>query len=114
MAGGTGTPPPPPPPVAVDATVSDWSAWTGGAWGVCSLVSGQPIQTRTETHTRTVLTAAQNGGTTPALSETRVASQACTLPPVGIVLPSGTIVIVPPGAALPAGTTTAGTAGKVN
>jgi hypothetical protein len=80
MAAGTPPPPPPPPPPPadpVDAVVSDWSAWMGGDWSACS--SG--TQTRTETRTRTVLTPAQNGGATPALSETRTASQVCTVPP---------------------------------
>ncbi|MCC7045062.1 MAG: hypothetical protein IT183_14450 [Acidobacteria bacterium] len=78
---GTGpTPPPPPPPPPadpVDAVVSDWSAWAGGDWSACS----GGTQTRTETRTRTVITPASNGGSTPALSETRTASQACTVTP---------------------------------
>lgn len=65
-------------PVPVDATVSAWSAWTVGAWSTC--VSGS--QTRTETRTRTVITPASNGGITPVLSETRTATQACTMPVV--------------------------------
>lgn len=65
-----------PPPTPVDAVVSAWSDWAGGAWSVCS----NGTQTRTETRTRTVVTPA-NGGATPALSETRTASQPCTVTP---------------------------------
>jgi hypothetical protein len=67
----------PPPPQPVDAVVSEWSAWTPTSeWSPC--VNG--TQSRTEERTRTVLTPASNGGTTPHLSETRTVSQACTVP----------------------------------
>ena len=66
-----------PPPAPVNAVVSEWSAWTGGAWSACT----NNTQTRTETRTRTVITPASNGGTTPPLSETRTVSQPCTPPP---------------------------------
>src|SRR5690606_453889 len=77
----------PPPPV--DAVVSAWGPWTGGTWSDC--VNGS--QSRTETRTRTVITPASNGGSTPTLSETRTATQACTVepppppPPVDAVTP---------------------------
>ena len=61
----------------VDAVMSTWSDWTAGGWSECA--NGQ--QSRTETRTRTVVTAAQYGGATPALSETRTVSQACVPPP---------------------------------
>jgi len=67
----------PPPPAPVDAVVSAWSDWTGGTWSACSAGT----QTRTETRTRTIVTAAANGGSTPALSETRTASQSCVVEP---------------------------------
>ena len=75
---GTGTPPvDPPPPIATDAVVSAWSPWDGGAWSMCAAGA----QTRVETRTRTVVTPATNGGSTPPLSETRTASQPCTVTP---------------------------------
>jgi len=67
----------PPPTTPVDQVVSDWGPWTGGDWSPC--VNG--TQTRTETHTRTEISPASNGGRTFPLSETRTASQACTVPP---------------------------------
>lgn len=71
------TPPPPPPP-PVDCVVSEWSAWSGGEWGACR----NRTQSRTETRTRTVVTPASNGGQAcPALTETRTATQACSLSP---------------------------------
>lgn len=72
-----GTAGPAPTPTPVDAVVSAWGEWTGGAWSACS----GGVQTRVETRTRTVVTPASNGGTTPALSETRTAGQACTVTP---------------------------------
>jgi hypothetical protein len=58
-----------------DAVVSDWSAWTDtSGWSTC--VNG--TQTKTQVRTRTVITAATNGGSTPALSETQTISQSCT------------------------------------
>ncbi|MEQ1726773.1 MAG: hypothetical protein ABL982_00215 [Vicinamibacterales bacterium] len=75
-------------PVPTDAVVSAWSAWTGGAWSTCSASQ----QARTETRTRTVVTPASNGGQTPALSETRTASQTCVMPPV-VVLPRVTLAV---------------------
>ena len=89
-----GTVPPPPPPAPVDAVVSDWSAWSAsGGWSECA--NGQ--QSRTETRSRTVLTPAQNGGSTPPLSETRTVSQACTVapPPPPVILPVITASAVP-------------------
>lgn len=81
---GTSTPPPSP----VDAVVSAWSAWSGGTWSDCA--GGQ--QTRVETRTRTVTTPAHDGGMTPALSETRTASQACTVTPPPVEPPTTTVV----------------------
>jgi hypothetical protein len=76
LTAGVPQPPPPTPPAdPVDAVVSDWSAWTGGDWSACS----GGTHTRSETRTRTVIAPAQNGGSTPALSETRTASQSCTV-----------------------------------
>lgn len=61
----------------VDAVVSDWSAWAPvSEWTACA--NGE--QSRTEQRTRTIVAPAQNGGTTPALSETRTAMQACEAP----------------------------------
>lgn len=68
----------PPPPAPVDCAVSDWSAWSAGAWGQCSAGS----QSRTETRSRTVTTAAANGGAAcPVLTESRTVSQACVVDP---------------------------------
>ncbi|ODS54695.1 MAG: hypothetical protein ABS36_11050 [Acidobacteria bacterium SCN 69-37] len=83
ISGATAPPPTPDPepeptPVPTDAVVSAWSAWTPtGDWSIC-VAPG--VQTRSEERTRTVVTPAANGGDTPALRETRVASQSCTLP----------------------------------
>lgn len=65
----------------VNCVVSAWSAWTGGEWSACTNGS----QTRQETRTRTIVTQPANGGTAcPALTETRAATQACTVePPTG-------------------------------
>lgn len=64
---GTSTP--------IDCVVSDWSAWSTPSWSTC--VGG--TQSRTETRTRTILTAPANGGAAcPSLTESRVVSQACT------------------------------------
>lgn len=72
-----------PAPTPVNCAVSAWSAWGAGAWSTCS--GGQ--QSRTETRTRTVTTQPANGGTAcPALTETRTATQACSLPPTGTAL----------------------------
>lgn len=69
-----------PAPTPVNCAVSAWSAWSAGAWSTCS--GGQ--QSRTETRTRTVTTQPANGGTAcPALTETRTATQACSLPATG-------------------------------
>lgn len=66
-------------PVPVDCAVGAWSEWTGGAWSAC--LAG--TQTRQETRTRSVLTQPANGGAAcPALTETRTASQPCTVVPV--------------------------------
>jgi hypothetical protein len=70
-------PPVEPPQTPVDAVVSAWTLASAGAWSPC--VNGQ--QTRSETWTRTVVTSAQNGGTTPELSEMRTGTQACTVAP---------------------------------
>src|SRR5690606_31297457 len=72
------TAPTDPQPQPVDAVVSDWGPWTPtGDWSVCV----EPgTQTRGEERTRTVVTPAQHGGSTPHLRETRVASRACSLP----------------------------------
>jgi hypothetical protein len=84
--------PPPPPPAPVDAIVSEWSTWTAGAWSTCSAGT----QTTTETRTRTVLQPAQNGGTTPHLSESRPASRSCTVTPTPVDATYGPFELVPP------------------
>jgi len=62
----------------VDATVSAWSTWSPmGDWSIC-VAPG--VQTRSEERTRTIVTPATNGGNTPSLRETRVASQTCVVP----------------------------------
>jgi hypothetical protein len=59
-----------------DAVVSDWSAWAPTSdWSACA----NGTQTRPEQRTRTVITPASNGGATPSLSDTRTATQACTV-----------------------------------
>jgi len=71
------------PPGPVDAVLS-WSAWTGGAWSEC--IAGS--QSRIETQTATIVTPAQNGGVTPALSASRTAIQPCAVaPPPPVVTP---------------------------
>lgn len=73
-----GAPPPPPPPTPTDAVVSTWGPWTAtGAWSACAAGT----QTQAQERTRTVLTPATNGGTTPVLVETRTESQSCTVDP---------------------------------
>lgn len=70
------------PQAPVNCVVSAWSDWTGGTWSACTNGS----QTRQETRTRTIVTQPANGGTAcPALTETRAATQACTVepPPTG-------------------------------
>lgn len=68
----------PPPPAPVDCAVSDWSAWSAGAWGQCSAGS----QSRIETRSRTVTVPAANGGAAcPVLTESRAVSQPCTVDP---------------------------------
>jgi beta-glucanase (GH16 family) len=62
-----GSTPPPPPATPVDAVVSAWSDWQTTT---CT-------ETRVETHTRSVITPAQNGGSTPPLTETRTTTGAC-------------------------------------
>ncbi len=65
-------------PAPVDCQVSAWqlTAWT--EWTACS----NGMQSRTETWTRSIITQPANGGAAcPALSETRTATQACTMPP---------------------------------
>lgn len=65
-------------PQPVNCEVSAWSDWQGGAWSACS--NGQ--QARAETRSRTVTRQAANGGQAcPALTETRTATQPCTVPP---------------------------------
>jgi hypothetical protein len=62
----------------VDCVVSQFSDWTGGAWSQCV----NNTQSRTETRTRTILTQPANGGLAcPALTETRTATQSCTVTP---------------------------------
>ena len=66
-------------PVAVNATVSAWSGWVAtSTWSSC--LNGS--QARVEQRTRTVLTVASNGGTTPTLVETRNVTQTCSTVPV--------------------------------
>jgi hypothetical protein len=70
------------PQAPVNCVVSAWSDWTGGQWSACA----NGTQTRQETHTRTIVTQPANGGTAcPVLTETRTATQACTVepPPTG-------------------------------
>src|SRR5690606_118808 len=77
------TAPTEPQPQPVDAVVSDWGPWTPiGDWSVCvpADAGSGGVQTRGEERTRTVVTPAQHGGSTPHLRETRVASRACSLP----------------------------------
>lgn len=77
------TTPTDPQPQPVDAVVSDWGPWTPiGDWSVCvpADAGSGGVQTRTEERTRTVVTPAQHGGSTPPLRETRVSSRACSLP----------------------------------
>jgi hypothetical protein len=73
---GVVTPPTSPP---VNCVVSDWSAWNSNEpWSICS--AGQ--QSRMETRTRTVLTPPANGGAAcGVLTETRLVTQACIVPP---------------------------------
>jgi hypothetical protein len=78
------------PGAPIDATVSDWSAWSPtGDWSPCL----GSLQQRGEQRERTVVTPASNGGTTPPLVETRTASRACgggrprTGPTVGTAKP---------------------------
>ncbi len=62
----------------VNATVSAWSNWVAtSVWSTC--LNGS--QTRNEERTRTVLSLATNGGTTPTLKESRTVSQACNIIP---------------------------------
>src|SRR5690606_12295228 len=70
-------------PTPVDAVVSGWGPWTPtGDWSVCvpADVGSGGVQTRTEERTRTVITPARNGGSTPALRETRIVTRSCALP----------------------------------
>ncbi len=72
----TPIPTPAPTPSPVTATVSAWSGWVAvSTWSTCSNSS----QSRTEQRTRTVVTPASNGGTTPTLTELRTITQTCTL-----------------------------------
>jgi hypothetical protein len=74
-------PNPPLPPVACG--VSAWSDWSAGSWSAC--LAGQ--RARTETRSRTVTTPASNGGAAcPALTETRVAVEACTTPGAAVLI----------------------------
>ena len=60
--------------VPVDAVVGPWTDWTPtSAWSPCAA----GLQTRTAQRTRAVVTPAQDGGTTPALSETRTVLKGC-------------------------------------
>lgn len=72
---GTVTPPPP-----VDCVVSDWSAWIATSeWAPTVCTTG--TQTRNEKRTRTIVTQPANGGAAcPALEETRIVTQTCTVP----------------------------------
>lgn len=66
-------------PTPVDCVVSAWSAWTSTEqWSACDKGSQQ----RNEQRVRTIVTPASNGGAAcGALSESRVAIQACTVTP---------------------------------
>jgi hypothetical protein len=71
-----------PGPTPVNCVVSAWSEWTGGTWSACT----NGTQSRQETHSRTIVTQPANGGTAcPVLTESRPATQACTVepPPTG-------------------------------
>ncbi len=71
--------------VPSDAVVSAWSPWTSTSlWSTCSKVL---YQTRTEERTRTVVTAAKNGGVTPTLKETRTYGQSCVIPKTATTQP---------------------------
>lgn len=73
-----------PAPRPVDAVVSPWGDWQSmGAWSICVPADSGAggVQTRSERRTRTVVTPARDGGSTPPLSETRVATRNCALPP---------------------------------
>jgi hypothetical protein len=85
--------PPPPPPARVDCVVSDWSPWDAGPWSAC--IDG--VQARTESHARTIVTPAANGGATcPALTESRSVTQICAPPPDPIPVPTGNVVFASP------------------
>lgn len=72
-------PDPPPPTSPVDCALSDWALTSFTDWSVCGANS---LQTRTETWTRTVLTAPSGGGVACGpLSEQRIGSQACVYDP---------------------------------
>jgi hypothetical protein len=75
----------------VNCVVSAWTFQSATAWSACL----NNEQTRTETWERSILTAPANGGTAcPALTETRMATQACTMttpppPPASLLFQSG-------------------------
>lgn len=73
------TPPPSTPPNnSVSCQVSSWSDWQATtAWSACV----NDRRTRSEQRTRSILTPPSNGGQAcPALTETRTASQSCSVP----------------------------------
>jgi hypothetical protein len=66
------------PPAAVDCQVSAWTLASVTPWSACDAGT----QTRTETWARTITTAPANGGLAcPVLSEARLVTQACVMPP---------------------------------
>jgi hypothetical protein len=65
----------------VDCVLSAWSLKSAGQWSTCS--SG--VQTRTEEWIRTIVVAPQNGGKACGpLSETRTATQSCSVQPTSL------------------------------
>jgi hypothetical protein len=86
--------PPPPPPAPIDCQVSDWSTPTLGDWSACV----NSVQTRSSSRSRTVVTAAANGGKAcPALTDSTVESRSCSVdPPPPVDPPAGDVVYASP------------------
>ncbi len=72
----------------VDATVTAWSSWNPvTTWTTCA----SNTQSRTEERTRTIINGPVNGGSIPALKETRTVSQSC-----GAISSTSTPVVTTP------------------